>query len=159
MTYEEILEEIVAEKEPYKIKVSSAEIVVHGTKEKPYYEIRYYDLSDNEYHIGFSSYSLDIVFGYLDGFFEMVDKHMNDGKDINVPTKENDRWIPVEEKPNKTGYYLVQLSRKLPNEDYSDRVVVLYNGEEKEFMTYSNLIIAWQPLPEQYRPEKGAKIC
>lgn len=78
---------------------------------------------------------------------EIIRKHMNDG------------WISVEEKPNKTGYYLVQLSRKLPNEDYSDRVVVLYNGEEKEFMTYSNLIIAWQPLPEQYRPEKGAKIC
>ena len=78
---------------------------------------------------------------------DIIRKHMNDG------------WISVEEKPNKTGYYLVQLSRKLPNEDYSDRVVVLYNGEEKEFMTYSNLIIAWQPLPEQYRPEKGAKIC
>lgn len=27
-----------------KIKTSSAEIVVHGTKEKPYYEIKYFDL-------------------------------------------------------------------------------------------------------------------
>ena len=57
-----------------KIKVSSAEIVVHGTKEKPYYEIKYFDLSDNEMHIGFSSYKLDVVFGYLEKYFEIVEK-------------------------------------------------------------------------------------
>lgn len=61
-------------------------------------------------------------------------------------------WIPCSERlPEKTGYYLVQLSRKLPNEDYADRVVVLYNGEDKEFMTYERFIIAWQPLPEPYK--------
>ena len=57
-----------------KIKASSAEIVVHGTKEKPYYEIKYFDLSDNETHIGYSSYNLDIVFGYLDKYFDIVEK-------------------------------------------------------------------------------------
>ena len=57
-----------------KIKVSSAEIVVHGTKDKPYYEIEYFDLSDNEMHIGFSSYKLDIVLGYLEKYFEIVEK-------------------------------------------------------------------------------------
>ena len=57
-----------------KIKVSSAEIVVHGTKDKPYYEIEYFDLSDNEMHIGFSSCKLDIVFGYLEKYFEIVEK-------------------------------------------------------------------------------------
>lgn len=63
-------------------------------------------------------------------------------------------WIPCSERmPEKTGYYLVQLSRKLPNEDYADRVVVLYNGEDKKFMTYERLIIAWQPLPEPYKPD------
>lgn len=63
-------------------------------------------------------------------------------------------WIPCSERmPEKTGYYLVQLSRKLPNEDYADRVVVLYNGEDKEFMAYERLIIAWQPLPEPYKGE------
>lgn len=57
-----------------KIKVSSAEIVVHGTKEKPYYEIKYFDLSDNETHIGFSSYKLDVVFGYFEKYFDIVNK-------------------------------------------------------------------------------------
>lgn len=62
------------EKNIGKIKVSSAEIVVHGTKEKPYYEIKYFDLFDNEMHIGYSSYNLDIVFGWLEECFEVVEK-------------------------------------------------------------------------------------
>ena len=57
-----------------KIKVSSAEIVVHGTKEKPYYEIKYFDLFDNLTHIGFSSYKLDVVFHYLENYFEVVEE-------------------------------------------------------------------------------------
>lgn len=66
-----------------------------------------------------------------------------------------DDWIPCSERlPEETGYYLVQLSKKLPNEDYADRVVVLYNAEEKEFMCYKKLIVAWQPLPEPYRGGK-----
>lgn len=61
--------------ESKKIKVSSAEIVVHGTKEKPYFEIKYFDLSDHETHIGYSSYNLDIVFGWLEKYFEIVDNN------------------------------------------------------------------------------------
>lgn len=57
-----------------KVRVSRAEIVVHGTKEKPYYEIEYFDLSDNEMHIGYSSYKLDIVFEYLEKYFDIVDE-------------------------------------------------------------------------------------
>ena len=55
-----------------KIKVSNAEIVVHGTKEKPYYEIKYRDLADGQVHIGYSSYDLDNVFGWLEECFETV---------------------------------------------------------------------------------------
>lgn len=106
---------------------------------------------------------------------EFIRSHMDEARDTNVPSNDEiepvseeflkdcaetaarykrnfGNWIPVEERlPEKTDYYLVQLSRKLPNEDYSDRVVVLFNGEEKEFECYANLIIAWQPLPERYK--------
>ena len=59
-----------------KIKVASAEIVVHGTVQKPYYEIRYYDLDDGKYHIGYSSYCLDYVFEWLEKYFDIVeDEH------------------------------------------------------------------------------------
>lgn len=69
-----ISKEAVPEEIFDKIKVSSVEIVVHGTKEKPYFEIKYFDLSDNIMHIGFSSYKLDIVFGYLEKYFDIVDE-------------------------------------------------------------------------------------
>lgn len=55
-----------------KIKVSSAEIVVHGTVDKPYYEIKYYDLSDEKYHVGYGSYDMRNVFGWLEKCFEIV---------------------------------------------------------------------------------------
>lgn len=106
---------------------------------------------------------------------DIIRSHMDEARDTNVPSNDEiepvseeflkdcaetaarykrnfGNWISVEERlPEKTDYYLVQLSRKLPNEDYSDRVVVLFNGEEKEFECYANLIIAWQPLPERYK--------
>ena len=55
-----------------KIKVVSAEIVVHGTIEKPYYEIKYLVIDENEYRIGYSSYDLKNVFVWLEEYFEIV---------------------------------------------------------------------------------------
>lgn len=56
-----------------KIKVKSAEIVVHGTADKPYFEIKYYDIADGKCHIGYSSYNLNYVFDWLKECFEIVD--------------------------------------------------------------------------------------
>ena len=55
-----------------KISVKSAEIVVHGTIEKPYYEIKYLVIDENEYRIGYSSYDLKNVFVWLEEYFEIV---------------------------------------------------------------------------------------
>lgn len=69
-------------------------------------------------------------------------------------------WIPCEERmPEKSGHYLVQLSEKVACEDYSDMLVVLYEEEFRQFLSYDSYIIAWQPLPERYRPEKGEETC
>lgn len=57
-----------------KIKVTSLEVVVHGTKAKPYYEIKYFDLLDKKWHIGYSSFNLNLVLEWKDKFFEVVDK-------------------------------------------------------------------------------------
>ena len=56
-----------------KVKAINPQIVVHGTLEKLYYEISYYDTNDNKWHIGYSSYDLQTVKGYLDSCFEVVD--------------------------------------------------------------------------------------
>lgn len=55
-----------------KIKVTNAEIVVHGTVDKPYYEIKYYRLDDGECRIGYSSYNLKYVFKWLEEYFDIV---------------------------------------------------------------------------------------
>jgi hypothetical protein len=54
-----------------KIKVSELTIITekHGAnKSKTYYEIKYF--TSNEWHIGFGSYNLDIVLGYIKEYFD-----------------------------------------------------------------------------------------
>ena len=56
-----------------KVKVlEKPEIVVHGTREKPYYEIKYLEVGKKEYNIGYSSYVLDYVFQFLEEEFEVI---------------------------------------------------------------------------------------
>ena len=57
-----------------KIKVTHIEIIVTGTKEKPYFEIRYKVLGNNYYNIGYSSYDLNIVFDWKERYFSLVCK-------------------------------------------------------------------------------------
>ena len=45
------------------------EIVVDGTKEKPYFNIRYFDAEKGYFCIGYSSYELAFVFGWLKEYF------------------------------------------------------------------------------------------
>ena len=52
-----------------KIKTHFARIIVTGKTEKPYYEIMYYDPKDKMCHIGYSSYDLGIVKGFLKRYF------------------------------------------------------------------------------------------
>lgn len=61
-----------------KVRVLSAEIVVHGTTKKPYYEIKYYDLSSRQYYIGYSSYDLNNVFRWREECFEIVKESENE---------------------------------------------------------------------------------
>lgn len=60
--------------EKKKITTTFAEIVVHGTKDRPYYEIMYYDAEGDVMCIGYSSYYLDIVFKYLENYFDIVEE-------------------------------------------------------------------------------------
>lgn len=60
--------------ETAKIKTHFAKIIIGGTAEKPYYSIMYFDPTDREYHIGFSSYSLEYVYKWLSEEFEIVDR-------------------------------------------------------------------------------------
>ena len=60
-------------KEKYdKTKVTEAEIIVHGTVDKPYFEIRYHEVGKSYDNIGFGSYILENVFKWKEEYLEIV---------------------------------------------------------------------------------------
>lgn len=65
-----------------KIKTSELMIIVNGSADEPCYSIRYYDLSDNEWHVDFSSYCLSYVMKKKEQYFEIVEsvEHVESAK-------------------------------------------------------------------------------
>lgn len=56
-----------------KVRVTSLEIIVTGTKEKPYFEIKYKEVGKEDYNIGYGSYDLNNVFDWREECFELVE--------------------------------------------------------------------------------------
>ena len=89
---------------------------------------------------------------------DIIRKHMNDG------------WISVEERmPEEYGEYLVTivpsagyLWAKIIIANFSDlmgivKKPIFYTGEvgKIDFEDITDMVIAWRPLPEPYRPERS----
>lgn len=55
----------------HKEEASDIKIIVGGKDDKPCYSLQYYDLRDNDWHIGYSSYDLNIVLGYIAQYFNI----------------------------------------------------------------------------------------
>ena len=66
-----------ARKHDEKIRTHHARIVVEGTAEKPYYGIEWYDPEEKIYYLGYGSYNIALVFGWLSEFFEIVERKTN----------------------------------------------------------------------------------
>lgn len=80
-----------------------------------------------------------------------------DGKGTNVPS--NDGWIPVEERlPNKNGVYNVTRlvnDAFISDSAYFDGQDTWHNDNRvNHTRPYLTDIVAWQPLPEPYRPKE-----
>lgn len=60
------------EEKTNKIKVTSLDIIVNMYRDNPYYEIKYKEVGENFYHIGYSSYDLGIVLDYKKKYFELI---------------------------------------------------------------------------------------
>lgn len=126
-----------------KLRVTSAQIIVAGTKEKPYYEIKYREVGKENYCIGYSSYCLDNVFEWLEECFDLVE-------DKNV----EQRWIPVAERLPEDGTYLTTLDGELVGqEEPFTGMCGIENGKWDE----DGCVIAWMPLPEPYRESEPHK--
>lgn len=136
-----------------RIKVSIAEIVVHGSREKPYYEIKYRDLEDGKIHVGYSSYNLDLVFEWVEKCFEVLPQIVEQAYgaiEALSAKREEQKWILCVD--------------RFPE----DKKTVLICGETGWMETgwrengcwwtgfslaeIQDDVVAWQPLPEPYRP-------
>lgn len=73
-----------------KARVNSLEIIAHMLNNKPYYELRYRRVGEKDYSVGYSSYDLKTVLGYIDTYFEIVksDKQTNADRIRNMSDEE-----------------------------------------------------------------------
>lgn len=88
---------------------------------------------------------------------EIIRSHMDEAKDTNVPS--NDGWIPVEDRsPNKNGVYNVTRlvnDAFISDSAYFDGQDTWHNDNRvNHTRPYLTDIVAWQPLPEPYKPEE-----
>ena len=92
---------------------------------------------------------------------ETVRYYMDEAKDTNVPS--NVGWIPVEKRlpEDCEEIVLVQVSGKMAENIWFDNAFELatyVNGEGWILENYPECenpkVIAWQPLPEPYKPKK-----
>lgn len=63
-----------------KARVNSLEIIARMLDDKPYYELKYRRVGEKDYSVGYSSYDLKTVLGYIDTYFEIVES----GKQTNA---------------------------------------------------------------------------
>ena len=80
-----------------KAKVNSLEIIARMLDNKPYYELKYRQVGKKDYSIGYSSYDLKIVLGYIDEYFEIVesDKRTNADRIRNMSDEELAEFLAV----------------------------------------------------------------
>lgn len=73
-----------------KAKVDSLEIIARMLNDKPYYELKYRRVGEKDYSVGYSSYDLKTVLGYIDTYFEIVesDKQTNADRIRNMSDEE-----------------------------------------------------------------------
>lgn len=96
-----------------KTRTSFAKIIVEGTAEKPYYSILYYAPADGEYHIGYSSYSIEIVFQYLSECFEVADDNSALEKAIGILKKKYERAKQLDFVRDPLAYALYHTWKKV----------------------------------------------
>lgn len=134
-------------KEQEKIKVESIDTIVTMHGDKPYYENKYREVGDKCYHIGYSSYYLDVALEYRKKYFEVVERESD--------------WIPCSVKlPEESDHYMACIYDEDVDE-YDFRKTWFaheddYDMDESEWRELQPFekVIAWMPLPEPYKEEE-----
>ena len=74
--------------ETEKIRTHHAKIVVECTTGCPYYSIEWFDPTKQEYFLGYSSYNIEFVLGWLKEYFEIVEQPMTNADRIRATDDE-----------------------------------------------------------------------
>lgn len=146
-----------------KNKVTNLDIVVRVIGGKPYYSLKYKELGNNYFNVGYSSYSLENVITWKNEYFDMIQWNEDDG------------WIPVDERlPEDERECLVTLEKvygtpeifmgiasylKFGNDGYWNEKKYGYLEWDKYSDGHGGTkmykVVAWMPQPELYRKEKN----
>lgn len=146
---ENIIRSHMVEKE----RVTSAKIISREIDGKPYYEIKFKKVGEDEYTVGYSSYKFDYVVKWLNDCFEFCEEAK--------VSCYNDGWIPVEDTehtPENESYVLVSFSNfTLPDiarYEENEEGGTYYPGDDEEsYLKYGLFVNAWQPLPKPYHSD------
>lgn len=141
------------EEKTNKIKVTSLDIIVNMHRDNPYYEIKYKEVGEDFYHIGYSSYDLNIVLGYKEECFELLECENN--YDVNpwIICKEGQMPEDFNYKNNKKLNILVTTESGIVTK--VQRIREPYG--DKAFWRWGRVYgdcKAWMPLPEPYKVVK-----
>nr|UVX71750.1 MAG: Protein of unknown function (DUF551) [Bacteriophage sp.] len=131
-----------------KNKVTNLDIVVQVIGGKPYYSLKYKELGNNYFNVGYSSYSLENVIAWKNEYFDMIQQD------------EDDSWIPVDEKlPDPDKYILVSFfNYSIPmigryTVDDNDGGTFRVGDEDESFGEHGLYVNAWMPLPKCYKED------
>lgn len=121
-----------------KARVNSLEIIARMLEDKPYYELKYRQVGKKDYSIGYSSYDLKIVLGYIDTYFEIAesDSHTHADRIRNMSDKELADWLTnmcdIERhgEPFKSIYNLDTYNEEEIHDSYGDLLKWLQSEAE-----------------------------
>ena len=108
-----------------KEKVSSAEIISRNIDGKPYYGIKFKKVGEDDYTVGYGSYKLENVIEWLNECFEFCGEVK---ASVNVAKDADVLWQNWKD----------------------DKSLLLYADIDNQIRK----VIAWQRLPEPYKPKK-----
>ena len=154
-----------------KIKVTSLEIIVTGTKDKPYFEIKYKEVGKEDYNIGYSSYDLNNVLNWKEECFEIVNQFAEEYKEKDcskcsrrswyqkgyADAERNNGWIPCSERlPEICNSYIVtKMCENDENRIYETAHEIFWTSDGKWDCERDKdcewKVIAWRKKPAPYQ--------
>lgn len=155
-----------------KVKVTSLEIIVTGTNDKPYFKIKYKEVGKEYYNIGYSSYYLNKVFDWKEKYFEIVNELAEEHKGGWIPCSERlpengQKVLVYREDGHSSGMSAARFIKGKTKEELESMEHPRYCFEDQwgnnlrpyawdgdgPMKWFGQDVIAWQPLPEAYQPK------